>query len=54
MRTSGKANDGVMALVPIAVLVLVATMLLGGPIGLFETLDQLVSQIISAVVGLFS
>lgn len=44
MRTSGRANDGVITLVPIAVLVAVGVILFGGPAEALRAINTFVGD----------
>jgi hypothetical protein len=54
MRTSGSANDAVMVVVPLAVLVFVAMVLLGGPANFLDTSNRLIGSLVRGAAALFS
>ena len=51
MRTSGAANDGPLAYVPIVAAVLIALVLLGGPSSLLQVIDRFLANLFGMVVS---
>ena len=51
MRTSGRGNDTLLILVPIAVSVVVGVVLAGGPANAIDTLNAIVREAVATVRG---
>jgi hypothetical protein len=54
MNTAGHANDGIMVLVPLAVGVVIAIILFGGPREALDALNAFLREIVHAALGLIA
>lgn len=52
MRTSGTGKEGMMTIIPVAMMVVFAMIITGGPNGLLKTMERTLASIIAWVVEL--